>query len=463
MGEETNSTKFSWAKKRQIIIASIVIIVLILLGAAIYFWLFNSQPTCFDGKKNGNETGIDCGGKCSLVCSGLAEDPVVDYTRLFKGIRGYSAVAHITNKNDLIAKAAEYTFKLYDANGALIGERSGSIFLPQIKDLPIYEPNIDTKNVEPTKVVFSFKDGIVWEKSDFVEPKLNIENEKLSGERTEPRLSANIINPTVRTLENVYVTSVLYDDLGNAINASRTLIESIEPDQNITLNFTFPYPLPETIHACAQPVDVALIIDRSGSMASLSSHPPQPLTDVKTAADYFVSQLNDKDKVSVISFANEASSPIDSTLTADIAKIESIINGINIHTDGGQNTNIYSGLLRASEELSSGRHSEGSQKAIVLLTDGEANLPTKIGDPSFAANTALQLASNIKSLGTTIFTIGLGKEVRKDFLQKVASEEDNAFFAPTSAELKGIYQTIGVKICKRGTSRIEISPLVPLQ
>lgn len=458
--EEKNS--FSWARKRQIVVVCILVTFIIFATGAVYFWFFSQTPTCFDGNKNGGETGIDCGGKCAQICSGLAEDPVIEFTRLFKGLKGYSAIAHVENKNDFIAKDANYSFKLYDAKGALIGQRDGGTFIPQLSSIPIYESNIDTKGVEPAKVIFAFNGQVVWEKSDFVEPKLEVEDEKLSGEKTEPRLTANVINTTVRDVTNVEVTSVLYDDNGNAINASKTVVDKIGPNQSVPVTFTFPYPLPETIHACAQPVDVALIIDRSGSMASISSNPPQPLTDVKIAADYFIKQLNDKDQASIISFANTASAPIDQTLTTDISVVTKVIDGITIHTDGGQNTNIEDGLEKAYSELNSTRHSPNSDRAVVLLTDGEANLPSKSGVPSNAAEVALTMASTIKSAGISVFTIGLGKEVNKDFLIKIATTREDAFFAPTTTELTSIYQTIGIKICKRGTSRIEISPLVSI-
>lgn len=462
MEEKNSISSITWARKRQIIIVCILALFVTLLVMAIYFGFFRSQPSCFDAKQNGDEAGIDCGGKCALVCSGLAKEPVIEYARLFKSLRGYSAVAHIENQNDLIAKNADYSFKIYDASGALIAQRSGSVFIPQRKSFPIFEPNIDTKGIEPAKVFFSFNNSVYWEKSDYEEPKLNVEDEKLSGEKTSPRLTANVINPTVRDVNNVEVVSVLYDDNGNAIDASKTVIDKIAPNQSIPVVFTWPYALPENVHVCAQPVDVALIIDRSGSMASISSNPPQPLTDVKNAADFFVKQLNDKDQASIISFANEASTPPDIGLTADISKISSIIQGITIQTNSQQNTNLSDGLQKAYDELSSSRHLNNSARAIILLTDGIANVPTKAGDINFPKTSASSIASTIKSNSITLFTIGLGKDIEKDFLTNLASAPGDAFFAPTTGELTSIYQTIGIKICKTGTSRIEISPLVPL-
>ncbi len=72
----------------------------------------------------------------------------------------------------------------------------------------------------------------------------------------------------------------------------------------------------------------------------------------------------------------------------------------------------------------------------------------------------MNIANKIKTNGINLFTIGLGKDLNKDFLVKMASTPEDAYFAPTATELTSIYKSIGTKICKRGTSRIEISPMV---
>ena len=44
-----------------------------------------------------------------------------------------------------------------------------------------------------------------------------------------------------------------------------------------------------------------LLLDRSGSMASLGFNPPQPLSDAKEAAVSFIKQLGSSDRVGIIS------------------------------------------------------------------------------------------------------------------------------------------------------------------
>jgi hypothetical protein len=448
----------SWARRRQAITLTIVAIFLTVFFGSIGYFALYEEPTCFDGKKNGSEAGVDCGGKCALVCEEV-RDPVVTFSRIFKSVRGYSAVAHIENQNDLISRNALYSFKLYDEGGNLLAEREGTAFLPKRKAIPIFEANIDTKGAVPHKVFFAFKNNIAWEVSDYEEPRLIVEDEKLSSEKIAPRLEASIYNPGVRTVSNIDVTAVLYDDAGNAVNSSKTVIKSIGPNERAPVTFTWPYPLPETVNVCVQPVDIAVVIDRSGSMAFDNANPPQPLTETKKAASYFVSQLNDKSKASVVSFGNDAS--IDLNLTTDLKKASLAVENIYIHTDSLQNTNIADGLEKALDELNSSRHNPISLRAVALLTDGLPTRPLKPGDKTYPANAAIEVANKIKASNILLFTIGLGNDLDKSFLTNLASNPTDAYFAPTTSELSTIYRSIGTKICKRGTSRIEISPRVP--
>lgn len=50
-----------------------IINLVLLLGSCV-----KKQGTCFDGKKNGNETEIDCGGDCPVICSSSITNPPIN-------------------------------------------------------------------------------------------------------------------------------------------------------------------------------------------------------------------------------------------------------------------------------------------------------------------------------------------------------------------------------------------------
>ena len=74
----------------------------------------------------------------------------------------------------------------------------------------------------------------------------------------------------------------------------------------------------------------------------------------------------------------------------------------------------------------------------VVLTDGRANPST----PSDAVREAL-LA---KSLGITVFTIGLGEDLDFDALRDMASTPDAFYHSPTAQDLAAIYEGIPGRI-----------------
>jgi Mg-chelatase subunit ChlD len=214
---------------------------------------------------------------------------------------------------------------------------------------------------------------------------------------------------------------------------------------------------------CEKPSDVMLLLDRSGSMASLSQNPPQPLSDAKSAASSFAGQLSLRDKIGVVSFATTAKEPIDLSLTNDINLAQKAIESVAIEASSTQYTNIYEALHSAWQELVSARSTEKSSKIIILLTDGVTNNPrdpqgrTEADDIKYAEELALKESTNIKRDNLIIYTIGLGDKINETFLKTVASTVGNYFFAPTADDLGGIYKNISSDICKEMPARIEIT------
>ena len=171
------------------------------------------------------------------------------------------------------------------------------------------------------------------------------------------------------------------------------------------------------------PIDIALVMDRSSSMEG------QKLDDAKIAAMYFCTLLDyNLDQSSLVSFANCAS--LDQELTSDHYLTILAINGLV----AWGNTAIGAGIMVAQQELTSTRHRRESQPVMVLLSDGDNNLPP---DPIYEANSA-------KAQGTIIYTIGLGIGANESLLKEIASDPDSEYYyyAPSSADLDSIYESV---------------------
>jgi len=453
----------AWATKRKLQYLGIIVAFFIILVAIPLYVFIYDKPTCFDGFENGDESGVDCGGSCRLLCTAEIGQPIARWDpRIFRISPGiYSVLAYLENPN-VTAEVlhAPYIFKLYDNKGLLITERKGETFIPKGQTFAIYEGNFSTGERVPTRAIFSFEPNLTWTKNLSTPPGLEVTNKALSREESSPRVDATVTNKSVSPVSNIELTAIIFDGAGSAIGASRTLVEDINPQESKALVFTWPNPFETKSEVCSAPVDTAIVIDRSGSMASLGKNPPQPLTDVKNAAVFFVNQLGPNDQGALITFANEASNPIDSLLTSSFESLKTAIGNIAIKTPGTQNTNLADGIFQAKNELVSERHNESAGKVMVVLTDGIATMPQKAGDPKYPETFALERANEAKANGVSIFTIGLGKELNIEFLKQVASSSEEFYLAPTAKDLTGIYTQIATKICKKRPASIEIIPRI---
>lgn len=454
----------TWSKRRQMIILGGLILIFFLVFGTIGYTFLHQAPTCSDNKKNQDEKGIDCGGVCSRICLLDTKSLTIEWVRLFKTREGlYSAVARVNNPaTNSIAKDVPYTFSLKDQTGKIVATRSGTVFIPARDTFVVFEGTIATE-ANPQTVTFQFDEKPDWTRSNYIQPEITILEKELINLDTSPRLIATISNPNIVDVENLTLSALIYDDQGNAVQVSQTYMSKIEAGATTKATFTWPQPISLKSRICESPVDVALVIDRSGSMEFLGKNPPQPLTDVKEAAKSFVSELSKFDQAAIVSFANEASDPIDSFLSPTLEAVEAVIGKISIIPPSlTQNTNIGDGILKGYAELESTRHRQSSAKIMIVLTDGVATRPIKAGNASYPETYALGAATSAKAKGIKIFTIGLGKDLNQKFLANLASTSTDFYLAPTANELKGIYRDIGTKMCTRKPTALEIVPSIPL-
>ncbi|MDZ4205704.1 MAG: vWA domain-containing protein [Patescibacteria group bacterium] len=454
-----------WSIQRKRIIFSIVVLTLIILIGVPIFFLFYRAPTCFDGKQNGDETGVDCGGSCQLLCTAqslpliLKGDPRV----LKIADNTFEIVALIENPNASgEVYRAGYVFKLYGASSTIpLKVVEGETYIPRGVAFAIFEePFILEAGVVPTRVILEWKkESLVWQRNTREMPELVVKDSsllRLSREDTRPRLDASVENLSLENVSNIDLVAVISDETNNIFAASKTFIDTLPAGGGASIVFTWPEPFKIKEYICSYPVDVALVMDRSGSMTFLGTNPPQPLTNVKSAARYFTDQLEGNTLYSLISFANEATKPVDATLDVGLETIQRAINNISIATTSLQNTNIGAGILAAREELNSARHRKNASKALVLLTDGVSNLPVKVGVGNYPEIYALESAGLARQDSISIYTIGLGKDVNMNFLRILATTTAEAYFAPSTEELNSIYNQIATKICKKSLAKINI-------
>ena len=449
----------SWSEKRKLSYTAIVSGVVIIIVAFIYTFFFWQPPTCFDNVKNGDETGVDCGGGCIKLCPNQATDPVVLWDpRVFKiAPEIYSTLVYIENSNlNSKVKEAHYSFTFYDENNSIILEKKGVTSIPKSKTFGIFEGPIKSEKLIK-RATFSFEGDFEWIRDNSVDPEIKISHGPVTGVEIAPRIEGFVSNESLFNIKNIEMVAAVFDSSGNAIGGSRTFVSNLPKGESFQIFFTWPTPFAVKEFVCEKPSNTILLIDRSGSMASLGNDPPQPLTDVKNAAKSFIDSLGISAKVGVISFASEASNPIDINLTEDQISAKNRIDDISIIDNGIQYTNIFGAFNSAKKELNSSRRDQSAIGAVILLTDGVANKPSIADEESYAEEIALKESQELKSSGIKIFSIGLGEEINKDFLNKISSSPEHTFFTINSKEISSIYKKISTSLCKEIPARVEIT------
>lgn len=143
-------------------------------------------------------------------------------------------------------------------------------------------------------------------------------------------------------------------------------------------------------------IDIALVLDISGSMASLDFEPSNRLEAARQVIGNFIEE-RPYDKIGLVVFAREAFSQ--SPLTLDHNMVNRALDQVELATDLGieDGTAIGLGIANAASMLV---NSEAESKVIVLLTDGVSNAGQI--DPLTAAEAA-------KALDIKIYTIGAAR------------------------------------------------------
>lgn len=209
------------------------------------YLIFYKPPTCDDGKQNGDEKGIDCGGSCVKLCRSQYLDPNIIWTRAIKVKSGiYNIIAYIENPNiDAGVDFISYNFKIKDKDGVLIYEKKGDTFIPPNKFFAVFEDRISMGEKIPTKILFEFTGGTVWKKQENKEAGITVLKKTISYENYLPRVDAVLENHTLESIFKIEVVAIVYDKYDNAVGFSRTFIDKLEKRESQSITFTWPEPL----------------------------------------------------------------------------------------------------------------------------------------------------------------------------------------------------------------------------
>ncbi len=468
----------SWAakKKLQYTIGFMVIFFLLfgLPAILIIKSLFYTPPSCFDGKQNQDERGIDCGGGCLHPCVGETQDLEVSWSRTLMVEEGvYDIAARIDNPNpNARLDNFDYTIKVFGKSDILLYEKDGSDYADAGERFIIFESGVRLGGSIPVRTTLEIHEPLEWLQSGVETTMIKTGKKELIHSENGSRLDVFLQHyGVVGAYENVDIYAVVSDITGKPVGVSRTYVKDLLPSSDKTIFFTWPVSLKEQTRGLCEdranlpkellvPSDVMLVFDRSGSMNNDGADPPQPISDAKEAAVVYIQQMMSVDHAGLVSFATESSSPIDQKLTGNTQDLTEAIEAITIGIpDNEQHTNLGDGIKKALEELQkNGR--EKAKKAIIALTDGVASRPFDPIDPSneaYAENYATLQAAQARKDDVFLYVIGLGSDLNENLLAySVASSPENYYNAASSDELANIYSDIAKAVCEEDVFLYEI-------
>jgi Ca-activated chloride channel family protein len=185
-------------------------------------------------------------------------------------------------------------------------------------------------------------------------------------------------------------------------------------------------------------LNLALVIDRSGSMAG------SKLSYARKAARFLAGELSERDRLAIVTFDSEVKVLVPSQPVRDPLLFISAINTIA----AGGCTALFDGWLAGATEVASQMDPQGLNR-VLLLSDGQAN--EGLTDHQ-------QIAARVEGLtqrGISTSAFGLGSGFDEDLMGAMAGAGDGTLAQIESpqqladlyaSELQGLASTVGRKV-----------------
>jgi len=145
--------------------------------------------------------------------------------------------------------------------------------------------------------------------------------------------------------------------------------------------------------------DVTIVIDRSGSMQG------EPLANAKAAAVDVIRRLAATDRINIVAFSDEVDPLFRTPVILDQANRERAVSFVQrLHEGGGTDIALALSTAIKSQDAQAGR-----PRVVVFMTDGQSDVDKSM------------LAAQADTGDIRLFTVGLGKDVNRPLLQRLAA------------------------------------------
>jgi len=200
-----------------------------------------------------------------------------------------------------------------------------------------------------------------------------------------------------------------------------------------------------------QRMNLALVIDRSGSMAS-----ERKLEFAKSAADQLVSRLRPDDRLAIVTYDEDVETVVSSRPARNRDVFHASIDAIRT----GGSTNLHGGMVAGYVEVTKAFDPAAANR-VLLLSDGLAN--AGIDDPGAIR----ERASRCRAEGVRIATMGMGLSYDEDLMSAIAEEAGGQYHYIDDPEGLGDYlerelEQLGRVVAKDVKVLLRLAPGVEL-
>ena len=201
--------------------------------------------------------------------------------------------------------------------------------------------------------------------------------------------------------------------------------------------------------SAASPMNLALVIDRSGSMKG------DRIANAMNAAVLAIERLRDGDSVTLVAFDSSAQVVVPPTRVSSQtrASMEAAVRNIRL----GGDTCISCGMLEGMQQLQQTSLSGDRVNRMILLSDGATNSGIK-DVPGLRA-----MANRMTSRGVTISTIGVDVDFDEKVMAALAAEGNgHHYFVANASGLPAVFSQefddILASVAKEAELTIELAP-----
>ncbi len=229
---------------KRVVIISIYVSVVTLISVLVYL-IIATRPTCYDGKKNQAEKGIDCGGPCHPCEKKItAKDlEVIEKYFVYGGNKNnFDVMIKINNPNNQYGVASfNYKIQLVDQAGNVLSQKTGVNFILPEENKYIIEQNFQSNN-KPNSIKFSI-DNINWQKfSNYrAEPLLSIYNKNYTEEDGKNKMFGLLKNESYFDFNSIEIDIILRDSNGKPVALGKNEMRTVKSQEQRDFKIIWPY------------------------------------------------------------------------------------------------------------------------------------------------------------------------------------------------------------------------------